>query len=73
LVLRHGDDLPLGRLVPGQQANQCVTRQGITLNVRAVIAFKVGNDTESIISAAQRFLSEQDQMSVLTGRIFAGH
>jgi flotillin len=54
-------------------AEKCVTQQGITLNVRAVIAFKVGNDTESIISAAQRFLSEQDQMSVLTGRIFAGH
>jgi uncharacterized membrane protein YqiK len=54
-------------------AEKCVTQQGITLNVRAVIAFKVANDTESIISAAQRFLSDQDQMSVLTGRIFAGH
>jgi flotillin len=52
---------------------KCVTQQGITLNVRSVIAFKVGNDTESIISAAQRFLSDQDQMAVLTGRIFAGH
>ncbi|ALV32120.1 flotillin family protein [Streptomyces sp. CdTB01] len=51
----------------------CVTRQGIALNVRAVIAFKVGNDNESIINAGQRFLSDQDQMSVLTGRIFAGH
>ncbi|MET9908997.1 SPFH domain-containing protein [Streptomyces sp. NPDC006476] len=51
----------------------CVTRQGIALNVRAVIAFKVGNDTESIINAGQRFLSDQEQMSVLTGRIFAGH
>src|ERR1700754_529800 len=54
-------------------AEKCVTQQGITLNVRAVIAFKVGNDNESIISAAQRFLSDQDQMAVLTGRIFAGH
>ena len=51
----------------------CVTKQGISLNVRAVIAFKVGNDAESIVNAAQRFLSDQDQMSVLTGRIFAGH
>jgi uncharacterized membrane protein YqiK len=51
----------------------CVTKQGISLHVRAVIAFKVGNDTESIINAGQRFLSDQDQMSVLTGRIFAGH
>ncbi len=54
-------------------AEKCVTQQGITLNVRSVIAFKVGNDNESIISAAQRFLSDQDQMAVLTGRIFAGH
>ena len=54
-------------------AEKCVTQQGITFNVRSVIAFKVGNDTESIISAAQRFLSDQDQMAVLTGRIFAGH
>lgn len=52
---------------------QCVTRQGITLNVRAVIAFKVGNDGESIVNAGQRFLSDQNQMSMLTGRIFAGH
>jgi flotillin len=54
-------------------AEKCVTQQGITLNVRAVIAFKVGNDDESIVSAGQRFLSDQEQMSVLTGRIFAGH
>ena len=51
----------------------CVTRQGIALNVRAVIAFKVGNDAESIVNAGQRFLSDQNQMSVLVGRIFSGH
>jgi flotillin len=54
-------------------AEKCVTQQGITLNVRAVIAFKVGNDEQSIVAAAQRFLSDQNQMSVLTGRIFSGH
>jgi flotillin len=54
-------------------AETCVTKQGISLNVRAVIAFKVGNDQESIVNAGQRFLSDQDQMAVLTGRIFAGH
>ena len=52
---------------------KCVTQQGITLNVRAVIAFKVGNDSESVVSAGQRFLSDQNQMAILTGRIFAGH
>jgi uncharacterized membrane protein YqiK len=51
----------------------CVTRQGIALTVKAVIAAKVGNDQESIVNAAQRFLSDQDQMAALTGRIFAGH
>src|SRR6266550_3008386 len=54
-------------------AETCVTKQGISLNVRSVIAFKVGNDQESIVNAGQRFLSDQDQMAVLTGRIFAGH
>jgi flotillin len=51
----------------------CVTKQGIALEVRAVIAFKVGNDPESIVNAGQRFLSDQSQMSVLVGRIFSGH
>src|SRR6202044_2616412 len=54
-------------------AETCVTHQGISLNVTAVIAAKVGNDGESIVNAGQRFLSDQNQMSVLTGRIFAGH
>src|SRR6201994_4647775 len=54
-------------------AESCVTKQGIALQVKAVIAFKVGNDPESIVNAAQRFLSDQDQMAVLAGRIFAGH
>ena len=54
-------------------SEQCVTKQGISLNVRAVIAFKVGNDDESIVNAAQRFLHDQDQMPTLTGQIFAGH
>jgi flotillin len=51
----------------------CVTQQGITLTVKAVIAFKVGNDYESITNAATRFLADEDQMTRLTGRIFAGH
>lgn len=54
-------------------AEECVTKQGIALLCRAVIAFKVGDDHESIANAARRFLEDQDRMSVLTGRIFAGH
>jgi flotillin len=52
---------------------QCVTKQGITMRVQAVCAFKVGPETEAIVNAAQRFLSDQDSMSTLTGRIIAGH
>src|SRR5271157_4462562 len=82
VVIGHGTFVtPLFRKVrylslslrEAEVAEQCVTKQGISLNVRAVIAFKVGNDEESIVNAGQRFLSDQDQMSLLTGRIFAGH
>jgi flotillin len=52
---------------------ECITNQGIRLKVRAVTAFKVGDDQASIANAARRFLSEQDRMEVLVGRVFAGH
>jgi flotillin len=52
---------------------ECITNQGIRLNVRAVAAFKVGDDSASIANAARRFLSEQDRMETLVGRVFAGH
>jgi uncharacterized membrane protein YqiK len=51
----------------------CQTIQGITVNLSAVGAFKVGDDTQSIVAAGQRFLSDQNQMSTLVGQIFAGH
>ncbi|MEV7780698.1 SPFH domain-containing protein [Kitasatospora sp. NPDC088351] len=54
-------------------AEDCVTQQGIRLTVRAVCVFKVGDDAVSIANAARRFLSEQNQMEELVGRIFAGH
>src|SRR5580693_5428139 len=52
---------------------ECITNQGIRLRVRAVAAFKVGDDQASIANAARRFLSEQDRMEDLVGRVFAGH
>ena len=51
----------------------CYTKQGLTLAVQAVIAFKVGDDHESIAAAARRFQGDQSQMSILVGRIFSGH
>jgi len=71
-IFRHGNLLTLAM----QEAlieDTCVTQQGIAIKAKAVCAFKVANDAESIVNAAQRFLSDQNQMSVLTGRIFAGH
>jgi len=52
---------------------ECTTSQGIQLNVRAVAALKVGDDPASIASAARRFLSAQDRVEEITGRILAGN
>ncbi len=52
---------------------ECVTQQGIALSVGAVIAFKVGSTPAAIMAAGERFLSNQDQMTELTGQIFSGH
>lgn len=56
-----------------QVAEKCVTNQGIEIVAKAVCAFKVATDEQSIINAGQRFLSDQDQMPTLVGQIFAGH
>jgi uncharacterized membrane protein YqiK len=61
------------RMQEAQVAETCQTVQGITVNLSAVGAFKIGDDTQSIVSAAQRFLSDQRQMPALVGQIFAGH
>ncbi len=52
---------------------ECVTKQGIRVQVRAVSVFKVGDDQQSVANAARRFLSEQDRMESLMGRVIAGH
>jgi flotillin len=54
-------------------AEECITTQGIRLHIRAIAAFKVGDDSASIANAARRFLAEQNRMEELVGRIFAGH
>ena len=53
---------------------ECVTNQGIRLNVRVGRRVQGGRrPSVSIANAARRFLSEQDRMEELVGRIFAGH
>jgi uncharacterized membrane protein YqiK len=51
----------------------CVTSQGIHLNVRSVAAFKIGNGPASIADAARRFLSAQNRIEEIVGPVFAGH
>ena len=60
-------------LMEAEIVEDCVTIQGIRLNIQAVAVFKVGDDPVSIANAARRFLSEQGRMEELIGRIFAGH
>jgi flotillin len=71
-VVRRARTLSLA-LQEAEIVEDCITNQGIRLNVRAVAAFKVGDDPVSIANAARRFLSEQDRMETLVGRVFAGH
>ncbi len=52
-------------------AEECITSQGVRIIVRAVAVFKVGDDRTSIASAARRFLSGQDRMQEVVGRLFA--
>src|SRR5258708_3408705 len=71
-VIRKARNLSLA-LRESEISEECITNQGIRLHVRAVAAFKVGDDPASIANAARRFLSEQDRMEVLVGKVFAGH
>jgi len=51
----------------------CTTSQGVQLKVRAVAAFKIGDDPASIAAAACRFLPAQNRMEEIVGPMFAGH
>ncbi len=51
----------------------CVTKQGIPVQLKAVVIYKVGDDYASIANAARRFLDQQDQMNVRITNVFAGH
>ncbi|WP_248963039.1 SPFH domain-containing protein [Sphaerisporangium perillae] len=51
----------------------CVTQQGIPVQVRGVIIYKVGDDLVSIANAARRFLDQQDSMNGAIHELFTGH
>ncbi|GII94715.1 SPFH domain-containing protein [Sinosporangium siamense] len=51
----------------------CVTQQGIPVQVRGVVIYKVGDDLSSIANAARRFLDQQDSMNGAIHELFTGH
>jgi uncharacterized membrane protein YqiK len=71
-IVRKASFLTLA-MQEAEVVEDCYTQQGLTLGVQAVIAFKVGDDQESISAAARRFQADQRQMAALVGRIFSGH
>ena len=48
------------------------TKNGITITARAVAVIKVGGSEEMIRSAAQRFLSQQEEIETSTQEVLAG-
>src|ERR687884_105682 len=52
---------------------RCVTTQGIPVGVKAVVIYKIADDSQSIANAARRFLEQEEQMDVKVHNVFAGH
>jgi uncharacterized membrane protein YqiK len=52
---------------------ECVTTQGIRVGVKAVVIYKIADDSHSIANAARRFLEQEEQMDVKVHNVFAGH
>jgi uncharacterized membrane protein YqiK len=52
---------------------ECVSSQGLPVEVRGVVVFKVADDIASIANATRRFLDQQDQMTGTIHELFAGH
>lgn len=51
----------------------CVTQQGIPVDVSGVVIFKIGDDVGSISNAARRFLGQEETMEDRVHNVFAGH
>lgn len=54
-------------------AIDCVTTQGIPVQVKGVVIFKVGDQEQLISNAARRFLAKQDSMGLRVFNVFEGH
>ncbi|MFC4912500.1 flotillin family protein [Actinomadura gamaensis] len=51
----------------------CVTQQGIPVQVKGVVIYKVGDDLVSIANASRRFLDQQKSMDGAIHELFTGH
>ncbi|MFI6324573.1 SPFH domain-containing protein [Nonomuraea sp. NPDC050556] len=51
----------------------CVTKQGIPVNIRGVVIYKIGDDFVSVANAARRFLDQQEFMNGAIHELFTGH
>jgi flotillin len=51
----------------------CVTVQGIEIQVQGVVMFKIGDTDTDITNASKRFYDQQDNMQNLVLRTFDGH
>lgn len=54
-------------------ALETVTNQGLAVQVRAVVVYKVGKSEEEISNAASRFLGKEQEMVDTINEVFAGH
>jgi flotillin len=54
------------------RVQNAVSKQGIKLNVDGVAVVKVGGDENSIRAAAQRFLSQQEEIDVFATEVLSG-
>src|SRR5712691_11217634 len=52
---------------------ECVTTQGIHVGVKAVVIYKIADDSQAIANAARLFLEQEEQMEVNVHNVFAGH
>ena len=52
--------------------HKAMTNEGIRLNLEAVAIIKVGGTEEAVRAAAQRFLTQQDQIKVFTTDVLSG-
>lgn len=67
---RHILDLSSRRI--SVQIRGAVSGQGVKLNVEGVAIVKVGGNEDSIRAAAQRFLTQQDDIETFTQEVLAG-